>query len=490
MASLYVNLVALAANSHFGAINSRSCLPFFIVNLPTAFLAMRFTTHGRSMVPSIYMDDLRVNPAVKKKDQEEEQAEKIVFCMGNPCTNFYTGPLDWGSSPSSDIDEVGTEQSTVLGEEDTRNRRISPSCINGNHKSHIQGNESFAFTSSGSLSIGGSPIRTSSGHAGTVRQYIRSKMPRLRWTAELHHCFEQAVERLGGQERATPKLVLQMMDVKGLTIAHVKSHLQMYRSMKNDLTSNLDGPLGSCSAEERNPASTYRKRGANNQELARQPLMLSGVPEGVNLRRRYECNSYVVNPEREDNVPVKYLQDPAAFLTDRYSISPTFDASVASTGMARQKTEVPAASFHLLSDIGAKRNSSLSSRQQNCTGLTEFRTFNHCHDHSKKEDPQLTNMTIELPPFAKFWQLEHSEDSTPTRTLQLLPTGNVTPHAKERSDPLALSLSSSRTAAEEAAKLREDEFKQWTPELTRKPNSEASINPSKQVSLDLRISMI
>ncbi|XP_059298267.1 myb family transcription factor MPH1 [Lycium ferocissimum] len=67
-----------------------------------------------------------------------------------------------------------------------------------------------------------------------VRPYVRSKMVRLRWTPDLHRRFVHAVERLGGHDRATPKLVLQLMDIKGLNIAHVKSHLQMYRSKKID----------------------------------------------------------------------------------------------------------------------------------------------------------------------------------------------------------------------------------------------------------------
>ncbi|CAD6251286.1 unnamed protein product [Miscanthus lutarioriparius] len=79
----------------------------------------------------------------------------------------------------------------------------------------------------------------------SVRQYNRSKLPRLRWTPDLHMAFVHAVERLGGQARATPKLVLQMMNVRGLSIAHVKSHLQMYRSKKLDQDGRPRGAVSS-----------------------------------------------------------------------------------------------------------------------------------------------------------------------------------------------------------------------------------------------------
>ena len=73
------------------------------------------------------------------------------------------------------------------------------------------------------------------GHTGAVKtqpggsQAAGPTKKRLRWTPDLHANFVSAVETLGGPKKATPKAILREMAVPGMTVYHVKSHLQKFR---------------------------------------------------------------------------------------------------------------------------------------------------------------------------------------------------------------------------------------------------------------------
>ncbi|XP_076920906.1 transcription factor PCL1-like [Bidens hawaiensis] len=55
-----------------------------------------------------------------------------------------------------------------------------------------------------------------------------SKRIRLVWTPELHKLFAEVVKHLG-VKKAVPKIIMQLMNVEGLTRENVASHLQKYR---------------------------------------------------------------------------------------------------------------------------------------------------------------------------------------------------------------------------------------------------------------------
>ncbi|VFQ91520.1 unnamed protein product [Cuscuta campestris] len=76
-------------------------------------------------------------------------------------------------------------------------------------------------------------LQGGNGHGDSGLVLSTDAKPRLKWTTDLHERFIEAVNQLGGADKATPKSVLKLMGIQGLTLYHLKSHLQKYRLSKN-----------------------------------------------------------------------------------------------------------------------------------------------------------------------------------------------------------------------------------------------------------------
>ncbi|KAI0501734.1 hypothetical protein KFK09_016679 [Dendrobium nobile] len=148
-------------------------------------------------------------------------------------------------------------------------------------------------------------ISTMAPHAGGNNQNLHgaASRQRLRWTNELHERFVDAVTQLGGPDRATPKGVLRVMGVQGLTIYHVKSHLQKYRLAKylpdssaegtkenkesDDVLSKLDNSSGMQITEALKLQMEVQKRLHEQLEVQRQ-LQLRIEAQGKYLKKIIE----------------------------------------------------------------------------------------------------------------------------------------------------------------------------------------------------------
>ncbi|KAK2637139.1 hypothetical protein Ddye_031931 [Dipteronia dyeriana] len=91
-------------------------------------------------------------------------------------------------------------------------------------------------------------IRSSAHHHNSnIPAGSAANKSRIRWTQDLHGRFIRCVDVLGGADKATPKGILKLMDIDGLAIRHVKSHLQKYRIARHI----PESAEGKCKSDQR-----------------------------------------------------------------------------------------------------------------------------------------------------------------------------------------------------------------------------------------------
>ncbi|KAL3646244.1 hypothetical protein CASFOL_011424 [Castilleja foliolosa] len=92
----------------------------------------------------------------------------------------------------------------------------------------------------------------------------QKKKRRRCWSPSLHEPFVHAVNSLGGAEAATPKTILEIMRVEGLTSDEVKSHLQKYRLHTRRLAKESSARLVMNSSWLANQEVSGNNNGNNN----------------------------------------------------------------------------------------------------------------------------------------------------------------------------------------------------------------------------------
>uniref|UniRef100_A0A0D9WAU7 HTH myb-type domain-containing protein n=1 Tax=Leersia perrieri TaxID=77586 RepID=A0A0D9WAU7_9ORYZ len=159
------------------------------------------------------------------------------------------------------------------------------------------------------------PVTSTAGSSGAPSK------TRIRWTQDLHERFVDCVNQLGGADKATPKGILKLMNSDGLTIYHIKSHLQKYRIAKympassegkqqekkaagNDMQ-NLDPKTGMQITEALRVQLDVQRRLHEQLEIQRN-LQLKIEEQGKRLQKMFEdqmkASRSVMEPQELDVV--------------------------------------------------------------------------------------------------------------------------------------------------------------------------------------------
>ncbi|XVE72280.1 hypothetical protein DITRI_Ditri11bG0026800 [Diplodiscus trichospermus] len=175
----------------------------------------------------------------KSKNSEQEQREIWEIT----CSNFQYGDPGYAKKRKTlSINNFQTRNPKAIHPcEDCRNMEglLLPykESTSNSHESPFTGKEKEVATMGQSSRnynqrflylIKADGIQTLNYKPKPLTQPIWKKNRRC-WSSELHARFLETLDLLGGIEVATPKQIRDLMQVEGLTIDQVKSHLQKYR---------------------------------------------------------------------------------------------------------------------------------------------------------------------------------------------------------------------------------------------------------------------